>query len=276
MKTFFLLLPKNLISHFVGILMHLKLPAPLDFYSIRAFANFYKINVSEAEKSMQHYKSIGDYFVRRLKPEVRRIAKTDFVHPCDSVITQFAVINEGKLIQAKKRKFSIEELLMESGTKGYYEGGLFATYYLCPLDYHRVHSPVSGTIRSVIKIPGTLWPVNFWSMRNVKNLYSINDRMVVEIETKWGLIKVVFVGATNVGKITLAFDGKLVTNDWDRECKKVRYEPGIPIKRGDELGVFHMGSTVILIVPKEVRAHLPWAVEDRFRSQKVQMGQALL
>lgn len=245
-------LPRRSLSRIVGRFMHWKGPAFWARISVRLFAKIYKINVQEAEMPIEQYPSIGDFFVRRLKAGVRPIGDALALHPADSVITQCARIRNGKLIQAKGFTYSLGEFTQDAGALKKWEGGLFATYYLCPTDYHRVHSPVDGQITNVRYIPGDLWPVNEWSTNNILDLFPLNERVLVEIETEFGPVGVVFVGATNVGFIELFFDQEIKGNQAGPHVfKHKRYEPEINIHRGAELGLFRMGSTIVMLYPPE-------------------------
>ncbi len=239
----------------MGFLLHLVFPQPIRRLLLLRFIKAYKINMAEAERPLDSYRSIGDLFVRRLKPGARPI-QGSLVHPVDAVISQIGIIQQQRLIQAKGKIYNAEELLKSKTSAADFEGGMFITYYLCPTDYHRIHSPVSGDIYASALIPGKLWPVNTWSVNTIENLFSVNERIVTYLSTNEGCkVAVVKVGATNVGKITLSYDAKLVSNTGGKiEFKK--YEPHIRITAGDELGAFHMGSTVVLLLDKVLAAKI--------------------
>lgn len=255
--------------------MHLPLPGFLRPLSIRLFGEHYKINFAEAEKPYDQYKSIGDFFVRKLKPGLRPVAESPLVHPADSRISELGPITEGRCLQAKDQSYSLAEFCGDSTTAEKFKNGLFVTYYLCPTDYHRVHSPIDGEIKKVTHIPGHLWPVNAWSTGNIRELFAINERVVLEIESRLGSCLLVFVGATNVGQIRLSFDSEIITNlpGADRKRTKIYPQP-IQIERGQELGAFHMGSTVVMIYPKTIRDQREDWTE--LSGRQVQLGQALL
>lgn len=243
-------LPKRRLSRLVGHLMHWEGPSWLIHPSIKAFASFYKIRLDEAERPYNDYPSIGEFFVRRLKPGIRPVGQSWAVHPADSRITQAATIDDGTLIQAKGHTYKLSEFTHDSDSDKKWAGGLFLTYYLCPTDYHRVHSPVDGVIKAVRYMPGMLWPVNEWSTQNVPNLFTVNERVLVEIETDLGVVGVVFVGATNVGHIVLTFDEQIRGNQEGPRLPQYKtYPEGIAIKKGEELGMFRMGSTVVMLYP---------------------------
>lgn len=234
----------------MGILTHLPLPRLIWTPIIKLFAQAYHINLEEAEKPIEEYTSLGDFFVRRLKPGVRPLGTTWNTHPADSVITQAAVIQGGRLIQAKNKTYHVNDLLADLQGLSKYEEGVFLTYYLCPTDYHRVHSPVTGVIQKITHIPGQLWPVNAWSTENIPELFSVNERVCVEIKTDRGLVNVVFVGATNVGQIQLFVDSEIHGNQLVLSKNLVKDSLNIPIEKGQELGQFRMGSTVVMLYQK--------------------------
>ena len=251
-------LPNNHVSYLIGKLVHLPLPQFIWTPLIKLFAESYKINLEEAVKPIDQYPSLGEFFVRRLKPGARPLGSTWNVHPADAMITQAGTITSGRLIQAKNKTYKLTELLGEDGRDqkaqeqimSRYDGGAFLTYYLCPTDYHRVHSPVTGTIRKITHIPGRLWPVNQWSTENVPDLFSVNERVCVEIETDRGWVNVIFVGATNVGQIILSVDPEIRGNQFLLSKNLIKDSLNISIAKGEELGMFRMGSTVVMLYQK--------------------------
>ncbi len=247
------LLPKNLLSQVVGKAADVPWPKPLLVPLLKIFVRYYKIDMSEAEKSLQECRTLNELFTRRLKPGCRPIAQgAQIVHPSDSRLTQCSVVVKGTIIQAKGKCYEIAKFLGGVEIANCFEGGVSLTYYLCPTDYHRVHSPVTGEICSVTYLPGELWPVNEWSVKNISNLFSRNERVVVEIERARDRVAVVLVGATNVGQISLAFDPTVRSNQKSVEGFKTVYKAKPKIGVGEELGTFHMGSTVIVLYEKGV------------------------
>lgn len=253
----------------------MKLPKGLAQKSIQYFAAHYKIKVDEAEKPLDQYESIGDFFVRRLKPGLRPIPESPLLHPADSKIAQIGEIKDGECIQAKGKTYSVGQLCGDYELAKKYQDGLFVTYYLCPTDYHRVHSPIDGEILKLRHIPGHLWPVNEWSAQTIDKLFAVNERVVLEIKSRVSDCLLVFVGATNVGQIRVNFDSEIITNvtgDLDPRIKI--YQPPIEIKRGQELGAFYMGSTVVMIYPKTIRFQRDdW---QSFQGKQVQVNGAFL
>lgn len=276
------IIPKNTLSYWVGHWVHKRWPHPFGSWLVKWFACKYRINMQEAEKTISEYPSIGELFTRKLKPGLRSIEGA-VVHPADSLLTQRGLIKKGLLMQIKDWPYRFDELLSLSSDeeKKKWEGGRYFTYYLCPTDYHRVHSPVSGQIVSSTYIPGTLWPVNTWSVQTIPQLFSRNERMITFIQNDRGGVAVVMVGATNVGKMTVSYDPQYLTNQKGgvREILKRSYHPTKEIQVGEELGVFHMGSTVIVLYSEgylqgeELKKDL--VVEDVY-PLKVLMGQSAL
>jgi phosphatidylserine decarboxylase len=266
------ILPKNDLSHWVGRLVHKKVPGPLGRKMVRGFAKAYNLNMNEAEHPIEHYQSVGDLFTRKLKAGVRPIAK-GIVHPCDAVITQAGRIDSGKLIQAKGKMFGVAELLRSSHWAEKFHNGTFVTYYLCPTDYHRVHSPMTGKVKWSTHVPGELWPVNNWSVDAIAELFTVNERVAFTIEAEQ-TAALVMVAATNVGNITISFDEKVKTNAREPELapRERSYDPAIEIKKGDEVGIFHLGSTVIMLYEEGMVSE---ESATRLIGQAVKLGETL-
>jgi phosphatidylserine decarboxylase len=260
------ILPKNLISRLTGDIVSLENPKWLVTAARNWFAKRYKINLAEAEFPIEHYSSIQKLFTRKLKPGIRPIGE-GLVHPCDARLTLAEIIEQNTLIQAKGKTYDLNELLASSSAAEEFQNGAALVYYLCPTDYHRVHSPVDGEVVEVIHVPGELWPVNEWSVQNIQNLFSVNERVIYKIKTPLGLVALVMVGATNVGQISVSFDSSIVTNSVKNNKSVIswagttpfykKYNPPHQIKKGEELGVFNMGSTVVMIYAKNMLNVVP-------------------
>lgn len=248
------------------------LPGPILRALIRAWIRAYGVDMSEAGAPIEAYPTFNAFFTRRLKPGARPVDQdaTTVASPTDSLVYSMGPVPEtGLLEQIKGRTYALDALLGSAEDAIRFAGGVHATLYLSPSMYHRVHSPVDGLIRSWRYLPGRLYPVNSLAVRHVEELFAVNERVVVRIDTeRFGAVAVVFVGATNVGRISLAFDG-LVTNAGRPGLHVAPPEP-IPIHRGDELGAFNLGSTVVLLVA-DPTLH-PVDVEP---GKLVRMGQAL-
>ncbi len=247
---FLTLLPKNLISKIFGYFSTLKLPRFMMIPLLKAFAKAYKINLDEAELEIKEYASLNQFFTRALRAEARIIdsAENAVVSPTDSKITSFGNINQSTIIQAKGIDYSVKELL---GSEKYYPSftnGKYITFYLSPQDYHRIHSPFAGQILGYYYEPGKLFPVNDLAVLNIRGLFPKNERLITFLQTEYGKIAVIKVGASNVGKIRVTYDNKIVTNNWIRFSKQHEYKDvSIMIDKGSEMGRFEMGSTVILV-----------------------------
>jgi len=259
------LLPKNLLSRAVGQIVAVDQPTVFARRLRDWFIARYKIDMSEAELDLEHYPSVSKLFVRKLKPGLRPIGG-GVVHPCDGVLTQAEVIEGDHILQAKGMPYAISDFLKISHEDALktFSGGMALTYYLCPTDYHRVHSPIDAEIEAVEHIPGALWPVNAWCVKHVANLFAVNERVIFWLRTPLGPVAVVMVGATNVGKITVSFTDQIVTNVPSAERQKRMFSPTVAVKKGGEIGVFNMGSTVIVIYPPKFLNVLPRTGSVRF------------
>ncbi|MES3039354.1 MAG: archaetidylserine decarboxylase [Bdellovibrionota bacterium] len=268
-------LPRKKLSRWIGSVARLKLPFGLQTAVNRAFAKKYGISIPDAELGLHEYPSLNAFFTRKLKSGIRPIAeKAYLVHPADSRITQAATITQGQLIQAKGINYHVEQLTGDPTALLKYDGGEFLTYYLCPTDYHRVHSPVEGTLELIRWIPGDLWPVNDWSTQNIPQLFEVNERAYVEIKTTLGPVGVVFVGATNVGSIEI-FKSKFKIEELTGEAFTETFTPSPKIGKGEDLGCFHMGSTVVLLLSREVVKHLKLKNNLGYVKVNEELGQSL-
>lgn len=237
----------NWLSRGTGWLAHCRLPAPLQQATIAWFVRTYRLNMAEAEQPAAAYASIGDLFTRRLRPGCRPIGH-GVISPVDGRLTEVGSLIPNTLLQAKGVPYTLERLCADNETAQRFYNGTYLTFYLCPTDYHRVHVPIDGVIRHAWHIPGALWPVNEWGVKTIPNLFARNERVVTLIEHNQRQVAVIMVGATNVGRIRMAYDASLVTNQrGNRQPQTRRYEPPLVVCKGDELGVFEMGSTVIVL-----------------------------
>lgn len=279
--VFMKLLPKNLESRLFGNLVNLKVPF-LSKLARNLFAKAYSLNMEEASAPLSSYANIGELFIRTLKDGARPIADSEVVSPVDGRESQTGSL-EGKnaeMIQAKGKQYSLAELLRDPELAERFDGGRFATIYLAPFNYHRIHSPVAGKLVSASYCPGTLWPVNPWSVERVEGLFCINERITTRIAVDGGgELLLVKVGATNVGRIVVNYAPNWITNvgKLPRKAPRVDYVPESEYRfeRGSELGRFEMGSTVILVADKILAERQP----NLFKStlgQAVKMGQSLI
>ncbi|WP_300583528.1 archaetidylserine decarboxylase [uncultured Pseudoalteromonas sp.] len=245
-------MPKHFISRMVGKLAAAK-AGGLTTALIKLFIKQYKIDMSEAKyPDPAHYKTFNEFFTRPLKEGIRPLAEeSDIIaHPVDGAISQLGDVVDGQIIQAKGHDYSLQALLggSEDDTTPFL-GGKFATIYLAPKDYHRIHMPIDGTLSKMIYVPGDLFSVNPLTARNVPNLFARNERVVAIFETEIGPLAMVLVGATIVASIETVWAGT-VTPPAGKDVFSWNYpttgDNAITLKKGEEMGRFKLGSTVIL------------------------------
>jgi len=261
------------LSRAVGRLADLRVPASLLVPLIAGYARLFGVDLEESAETPGEFASFDAFFTRRLKPGLRPIASGpgEVTSPSDSRLHAIGPLPaDGRLEQVKGRTYALGALLGSSTDAATFEGAVVATLYLSPAMYHRVHVPVDGRITGFRYVPGRLFPVNGPGVRSVPGLFTRNERVVVFIDSDvHGRVAVVLVGAANVGRITLAF-ADLVTNQGAAPAT-VELEVASPVRRGDELGTFHLGSTVVLLVAD--RGLVP--AEGASSGALVKMGQVL-
>jgi phosphatidylserine decarboxylase len=256
MIRYFLLkfVPKNYLSLLIGKLAKLEAPRFLVQFVINRFIKYYNIELSEVEGLPSDYNCLNEFFTRNLVCGAREIS-AGLVSPVDGAITQFGQINGATLIQAKGIDYSLEELLVDKELAKRFENGFFITIYLAPYNYHHIHSPIDGEVVECIHVPGTLWNVNAWSTANIKKLFVVNERVISVLNSEeTGHVAVVKVGATGVGSISVEFDDIKSNSGGCNYFKKPtikHYEQQLIFKKGQKLGTFNLGSTVILLMQKE-------------------------
>ncbi len=267
-------LPKNAISRLAGELAAIELPAPLQVALNEGFAWAADIDRDELRRSPATYDSLNDFFTRRLEPSARPIdagSPEEVVMPVDGELSAFGDIRGGTMFQAKGRTYELIDLLDSAAAAERFRRGRYATIYLSPSAYHRIHSPVAGDVVESSYIPGHLFPVHPFVVERVDELFAVNERLISFIETpKWGRIGVVKVGATCVGRISLAFDS-LETNRSFRRRQIEHYENGHEVEPGEHIGIFNLGSTVITLFETRDLTFRP----DLARGQTVEMGERL-
>jgi len=287
-------LPHHLLSRVVFGLTRLR-AGPLKNLAIRAVVWLYGVDLREAVETDPHaYPHFDAFFTRPLRPEVRPVVDGtgDVASPVDGTVSAIGEIRDGRLLQAKGLHYSLEELLAgdaersaggsvhrnlqggEPSWPGCFRGGSFATLYLSPRDYHRIHMPFAGELAEMIHVPGRLFSVQPGTVRAVPRLFTRNERVAALFETEAGPMAVVAVGAIFVGAIETVWAGR-VTPPSRRTVLRTPYPRpgGVPVRlaRGDEMGRFHMGSTVIVLFGPDAVRWEPRVVPE----SSVRMGQRL-
>jgi phosphatidylserine decarboxylase len=246
------LLPQHLLSRMMHALARSRI-RPLKNLVIRGFLRFYAINLAEASQpDALAYESFNAFFTRALKPGVRPIdtAPGAVVSPVDGEVSQAGRIERDMLLQAKGIHYSIGELLgSDDELARQFDGGYFATIYLAPFDYHRIHMPLAGRLRCARHVKGDLFSVNAVTAASVPGLFARNERVACLFDTDAGPMAVVLVGALFVGSMSLTWTGELPSYRGRLPRELPIGDPPIALDKAAELGQFNMGSTVILLFP---------------------------
>ena len=256
LKSYWLFfLPHHLFSRFTYIITRTK--HPLTKYLINLYISLFKINLKECEReSIDEYETFCDFFTRKLKKGVHKIDKNkdSVVSSCDGKILEYGKIKNNSIVQVKGKYISIDDLLGDNkDLRNEYIDGSFITIYLSPKDYHRVHMPLDGKLSKTTYVPGRLYSVATHAVNAIKNLYSRNERLVCSFKNNEIYFTVVFVAAINVSSIETVWSGevsppapkKVIKSNYDR--KKIN------IIKGEELGMFKSGSTVVLLFNDKVK-----------------------
>ncbi len=240
----FRLLPTNTISRAWGHVTR----RPASRHLIRPFARAFGVNLAEAELPPSGYDTLNAFFTRRLRPGARPFDPDPrtLVSPVDGRVAAWGDCRQDRLLQVKGVEYTLFGLLRDGPMAARFEDGLYATLYLSPRDYHRVHAPLPLSVTGIGYMPGSLLPVNPPSVRWVDQLYTLNERVAVYADSPAGCVAVVLVGAHCVGSIRLAFHD-FVTNRPGIGPRRLAFERPIELRKGDELGVFEMGSTVVVL-----------------------------
>jgi len=276
LKIFFqYVLPKHAVSVLAGKLADVKTPWFKNQF-IKWFAKAYSIDMSNAiEPELTNYACFNDFFTRAIDLDSRPIDgdNKSFCSPVDGAVSQFGKIESDRIIQAKGHGFSVLELLGGDVEQArFFEQGEFSTIYLAPKDYHRIHMPCDGELISMTHVPGQLFSVNPLTVRNVPKLFARNERVVCHFETAFGKMAMVLVGATIVGSIETVWAGNITPpsrksiESWDYS------DQDISLKKGEEMGRFKLGSTVILLMENK-----NWQWDDSVQLEAdVVLGQRLV
>lgn len=267
-------LPHHPLSRLMGQLTHCRNPAFKNFF-IRSITRAYNVNLDEAqEPDIDAYGCFNEFFTRPLKPGARPLtdAPGAIACPADGFVSQVGDIREGQILQAKGMDYSVETLLGGDAQRAApFLGGEFATIYLSPRDYHRLHMPLAGTLREMIHVPGRLFSVNDATARGVPNLFARNERVVAIFDTEAGPMALILVGAIFVASIETVWHG-VVTPPSSNQVQTWHYDgQSIKLARGEEMGRFNMGSTIIVLFGKE---SIHWS-ETLIPGSVTRMGEAI-
>jgi phosphatidylserine decarboxylase len=264
-------LPQHALSRLVLRATRVKAPW-FKNWLIRGFLKLYTIDMDDAvQPDPLRYASFNEFFTRALRPDARSLAKepSEIACPVDGVISEAGKIDGDTLLQAKGRNYTLKELLASCAWAKDFEGGSFATIYLAPFNYHRVHMPLAGRLRETVYVPGRLFSVNAATASLVPRLFARNERVLTWFDTAFGEFALILVGALNVGSIATVWAGDITPAP--RRVATTLPPQAVSLDKGEEMGRFNMGSTVILLFQKD-RAR--WHAELR-AGATVRLGQSL-
>lgn len=263
---------QRFVSHLVGFLANCRVTWIKNGF-IRWFIRRYRVDMSSAaEKNPFQYPTFNAFFTRSLAAGKRPIAVGEnlIIAPVDGSISGFGLIDAGTLIQAKGHFFHVQDLLGGSPRAACFTEGTFMTFYLSPKDYHRVHMPLSGRLQETCYVPGSLFPVHKKAVETVPGLFARNERVIAFFDTVWGEMAVILVGAMIVGSIATSWGG-VVAPRKGHPIDRGEVKESIQLKKGDEMGRFQLGSTVILLFNSP---RIQW-VSDLCMERSIRLGQAV-
>jgi phosphatidylserine decarboxylase len=266
-------LPKQALTSFAGRVAGARGGA-MTTGLIRWFVGKYGVNMTEAENpDIASYASFNDFFTRALKEGARPLADADFVCPVDGAISQFGAIDDHQIFQAKGHRFTTAQLVGgDTALAAHFQHGSFANLYLSPKDYHRLHMPCDGRLTRMIYVPGALFSVNPTTARGVPGLFARNERVVCVFESdEHGPFVMTLVGATIVGSMATVWHGVVNPPRLARICEWTYDDQQIVLRKGQEMGRFLLGSTIVMLFRKDTIAFNPdWAPE-----RKVRLGETM-
>jgi phosphatidylserine decarboxylase len=266
------LFPKYAMTVFAGLVANAQ-AGSITTGIIRRFVRKYRVDMQEAANpDIASYASFNAFFTRALRDGARPLADADYVCPVDGALSQFGAIEQDQIFQAKGHYYSTTALVGgDAALAAQFFNGSFATIYLSPRDYHRIHMPCDGRLTRMIYVPGTLFSVNPTTARGVPGLFARNERVVCVFESDHGPFVLTLVGATIVGSMATVWHG-VVNPPRTREIREWTYAPGqVSLKKGEEMGRFLLGSTVVLLFPENTLGfHDEWEA-----SRAVRLGEPL-
>lgn len=266
------LLPKRALTAFAGKVASAK-AGGVTTALIRWFVRKYGVDMDEAANpDITSYASFNEFFTRALGQGARPLAEADFICPVDGAISQFGTIEKDQIIQAKGHNYTTTALVGgDPQLAQRFEHGAFATLYLSPRDYHRVHMPCDGRLVRMIYVPGDLFSVNPATARGVPNLFARNERVVCLFEGEFGPFILTLVGATIVGSIATVWHGVVNASRYNNLREWHYNEQRVELKKGDEMGRFLLGSTVVMLFPQGVVQFNP----EWLATRAVRFGEAM-
>lgn len=243
------IVPRTRVSHAVGKLCDVRVPAPVNRLAQRLYVRAYNVDLADCEAVDGGYSNFNEFFTRRLKPGTRPIAQASVVSPADGRLESQGPVTEQGRIMVKDRPYQVGELIGDVNDARRYAGGSFAVVYLSPSDYHRVHAPVDGNLTLVRSLAGDRYPVNSIGERHVPDLFVRNQRVAMCIDTeRFGRVTVVMVGAIIAGRIIVTALGGDDTLPGVYPIEGARSQ----VTKGDEIGIFFLGSTAVLLLEPSV------------------------
>lgn len=264
------IIPQHITTRLMGRLAQVRIPWLKNAF-IAFFIKKYNVDMQEAaEEDYRAYPTFNDFFIRKLKPALRPIAQDQhaIVSPCDGAIAQIGVITRDTLLQAKGHNFNLSSLLTDPALAQTFHDGAFATLYLAPHNYHRVHMPLDGKLVRTIYVPGKLFSVNQHTAERIPNLYSRNERLICIFESAAGRFALIFVGAMIVGAMQTVW---MSTPIRGYEALNQDFSSPLTLAKGAEVGYFKLGSTVILLFEKD---QMQWEANLQ-AGDKIQVGQMI-
>ncbi|MDF1699619.1 MAG: archaetidylserine decarboxylase [Planctomycetota bacterium] len=252
------ILPRRGLSRLTGWFAKRRVPGFLLRPMLRAYATRYGANLEESARPLEDFKGFTDFFTRKLKDGVRPMPADPhaIACPCDGTAAMAGTVEDGLLLQVKGHSYTLAELLGDAEEATAFEGGTYAVLYLAPGDYHRYHWPFAGHLDTLRHVRGDLWPVNERAVASVEKLFAVNERVVCLGNVPSGArFAYIPVGALNVGSIKLAFH-ELTTNRRSKVAAQ-RWPIAVDAARGDEFGLFELGSTVVLVLAREAGTLTP-------------------
>ncbi len=268
------ILPHHLLSQLMRFFTHCEHKTWKNLM-INSIIKIYKVNMDEAnEQDINAYASFNHFFTRELKESARIIVKSSdsIASPADGVISQAGIISQGDIFQAKGKSFTVTELLGGDSQRAVaFNEGVFSTIYLSPKDYHRLHMPLTGTLKEMIHIPGRLFSVNVATVNSVPRLFARNERVVCIFDTEVGEMALILVGAIFVSSIETVWHG-VVTPPTISSVRHWQYTDDAPLlRKGEEMGRFNMGSTIIVLF---ARNKVDWE-KNHLAGHPLELGQSI-